>query len=339
MKGGLCCFGEVLLRLAAPAPERLLQSARLAVQVGGAEANVAAALAQFGHQVHMLGTLADNVLGQHALEELRRVGVDTTRLQRGAGRMGLYFFEQGSMRRASEVHYDRADSAFARARAADYDWPTLLQGATRLHLSGVTPALGAECAHTAIAAVQAACAAGLKVSFDGNFRGRLWQLWGGDAATLLRPLMAAADVLFANHRDIALVLGGDFQGLSARQAFRAAAEVAFAAFPRLQCLVATTRQAEGVQQQELGALLALRDGSLLEAAPYVLDGIVDRIGAGDAFAAGFLHGLHSHMDTQAALDFALASGAFKHTVLGDFLRASPAEIEAWRKAEGADVKR
>lgn len=339
MSGPILCFGELLLRLSAPGHERLLQTPRFEVHVGGAEANVGAALAQFGHRVAMLGVVSANALGDAALGELRRLGVDTSRLYRGEGRMGLYFFEQGAVRRASEVVYDRAGSAFALARASDYDWASLLAGGSRLHLSGVTPALGAESARTAIAAAETAQAMGLSVSFDGNFRGKLWQLWGGDAAALLKPLMACADVMFANHRDVALVLGQGFDELNPRAAFLAAAEAAFTAFPRLQHFAATQRLSGGVQQQELGASMALRDGRLIESAPYLLDGIVDRIGGGDAFAAGLLHGLHSGLSPQASLDFALASGAFKHTVPGDISRCSVADIEAWRAGEGADVRR
>lgn len=339
MRGPILCFGEILLRLGAPGFERILQSPRFEVCVGGAEANVAVALAQWGHPAAMLGQVADNPLGSAALGELRRLGVDTSRVLRGAGRMGLYFFEQGAMRRPSEVVYDRAHSAFALAQPQFYDWSGLLAGGARLHLSGVTPALGPDCARSAQAAAQAAVQQGLPVSFDGNFRARLWEAWGGDPAALLRPLMACADVLFANHRDIGLVLGERFSGLAPREAFRAAAEAAFTAFPRLRCFAATQRVAEGVRQQVLGATMALRDGRFLESEPYALEGIVDRVGAGDAFAAGLLHGLHSDMDNQEALDFALACGAFKHTVPGDMLRAGLAEITAWREAEGADVKR
>jgi 2-dehydro-3-deoxygluconokinase len=190
--------------------------------------------------------------------------------------MGLYFFEQGAMRRPSQVVYDRAHSAFALAQPQFYDWSGLLAGGARLHLSGVTPALGPDCARSAQAAAQAAVQQGLPVSFDGNFRARLWEAWGGDPAALLRPLMACADVLFANHRDIGLVLGERFSGLTPREAFRAAAEAAFTAFPRLRCFAATQRVAEGVRQQVLGATMALRDGRVLESEPYALEGIVDR---------------------------------------------------------------
>jgi 2-dehydro-3-deoxygluconokinase len=339
MSAPILCFGELLLRLSAPDHERLLQSPRLDVHVGGAEANVAAGLAQLGQAVEMLGLVPEGVLGDAALGELRRLGVGTSRVLREPGRMGLYFFEQGAIRRPSEVVYDRAGSAFAQAPAARFDWPALLQGGSRLHLSGVTPALGLESARTAIAAARAARAAGLRVSFDGNFRGKLWQAWGGDAAVLLRPLMAEADVLFANHRDIALVLGERFEGLSPTRAFAAAAEAAFTAFPQLQHFAATLRLSEGVEQQQLGALMALRDGQLIEAPAYNLAGIVDRIGGGDAFAAGLLHGLHSDYPPQQCLQFALAAGCYKHTVPGDMNRCSLADVEGWMAAEGADVRR
>ncbi len=339
MNAMIASFGELLLRLAAPGAGRLLQESRFEVHVGGAEANVACALAQFGHPVRMLGVVSDNALGDAALAELRRVGVDVARVRRAAGRMGLYFFEAGAMRRASEVLYDRADSAFARQVAAETDWAGLLAGVDRLHLSGVTPALGVDPARAAQAAVEAATALGIPVSFDGNFRGKLWQVWGGEPARWLRPLMAAADVLFADHRDIGLVLGTDYAGHSGEAAEVAAATDAFAAFPRLRWLTSTSRRASSTRQQVLSARMMSSAGRSWHSGPVELDGIVDRIGAGDAYAAGFLHALHSGHDRQDRLDFALACGAYKHTIPGDILRASVADIRAWMEAASADVRR
>ncbi|WP_257389066.1 PfkB family carbohydrate kinase, partial [Tahibacter caeni] len=155
MRTRILCFGELLLRLASPGRELLLQSPQLQVHVGGAEANVAIALAGFGHRVGCIGTVADNALGRAAVAELRRHDVDTTRLNFAPGRMGLYFLETGALQRPSEVLYDRADSAFARASPDRYDWPALLAGAQLLHLSGVTPALGRAGAEAAIAAARA----------------------------------------------------------------------------------------------------------------------------------------------------------------------------------------
>ncbi len=339
MNARIASFGELLLRLSAPGAGRLLQEPRFEVHVGGAEANVACALAQFGHPVRMLGVVSDNALGEAALADLRRFGVETGRVRRAAGRMGLYFFEAGAMRRASEVLYDRADSAFAQQVGAETDWAGLLAGVDRLHLSGVTPALGEAPARAALAAVAAATALGIPVSFDGNFRGKLWQAWGGEPARWLRPLMAAADVLFADQRDIGLVLGRDYSAHAAEAAELAAARDAFAAFPRLRWLSSTSRQASSTRQQQLSARMRSSAGDGWHSGPVELDGIVDRIGAGDAYAAGFLHALHSGYDPQDRLDFALACGACKHTIPGDILRASVADIRAWMGASTADVRR
>ena len=139
--GKIVCFGELLLRLGAPGRQALLQSPVLDVHIGGAEANVAVSLARFGHDARMVGLVADNVLGEAALGELRRHRVDTRAVQQVAGRMGLYFLTTGAIQRPSEVLYDRADSAFARAGGGTHDWPALLSGADWLHVAGVTPAL------------------------------------------------------------------------------------------------------------------------------------------------------------------------------------------------------
>jgi len=338
MKRTIVCWGELLLRLSAPGHERWLQSPRLEVHVGGAEANVAVGLAGFGQPVAMLGAVADNALGAAALGELRRAGVDTTRVHRAPGRMGLYFFEQGALQRPSEVLYDRADSAFARVPASAWDWSTLLADADHLHVSGITPALGAESAEAALDAVRAARAMGLTVSVDGNYRPKLWQAWGGDAPRLLRALMAEADGLFVNHRDLGLVLGVDLDRGEAVASFASAAVAAFDAFPHLAWMAATTRGAEATQSQSLGAVMIERGGTLHVAPAQRLDGIVDRIGGGDAFAAGVLHGRRRGWAADEVLAFGLAAGAFKHSQPGDALRASEADIRAWQSG-GADVRR
>jgi 2-dehydro-3-deoxygluconokinase len=335
----IACYGELLLRLGAPGRQRLLQSPLLEVHVGGAEANVGVSLAQLGHPVRMIGRVADNPLGQAALGELRRHGVQTGAMQLAEGRMGLYFLTTGALQRPSEVVYDRADSVFARGTAADYDWPALLDGCRWLHLSGVTPALGAEVAETAVAAAQAARAAGLGVSFDGNFRPKLWEAWGGDAPGILHRLMDQADVLFADHRDIAVVLGQAFDQPEAAARNRAAAAAAFAAFPNLRHMACTLRQTYSVDHHGLGAMLLTREGACLEAPTRELPGVVDRIGGGDAFAAGILHGLLSALPDAQTLAFGLAAGCLKHSIEGDFNLASEAEIRALMGEGRLDVRR
>lgn len=333
------CFGELLLRLAAPGRERLLQSPRLEVCIGGAEANVAVSLAQFGHDAAMLSVVADNALGQAAVGELRRHGVDTRLVRAAPGRMGLYFLETGAGLRPSSVLYDRADSAFARAQAEDYDWPAALAGASCLHLSGVTPALGPQGALAALAAAVAARAAGVQVCFDGNFRAKLWQQWGADPSRILRELMGQADLMFADHRDIAVALGHEIRGERFETCVAQAAARAFEAFPHLQRLVCTQREQRDVDHHALSAWLFHRDGSRCHSPPRELAGIVDRIGAGDAFAAGFLHGLASGLNDADSLDFALAAACLKHSLPGDFNLVTIEEVQALVSGGGFHVRR
>jgi len=335
MKGRIVCFGEVLLRLSSPAGQLLLQTPQLDTCIGGAEANVAVSLARFGHQSAMAGTLPGNALGEAARDALRMHGVAVDGLRFAPGRMGLYFLSPGAVLRPSEIVYDRAGSAFARAAADAYDWPALLAGAAWLHVSGVSPAVGAQAAQAVLDAMQAARALDVQVSFDGNYRASLWAARGCDGAEVLRGLLAHADLAFADRRDIALALGQP--GLAEDGRSAEAAQACFAAFPQLQRLAATQRVQHSVGEHQLSATLHTRE-SLVQAGSYAMQGIVDRIGGGDAFAAGLLHGLHSGSSDREALEFALAAAVAKHSIAGDFNLASAAQVEAVRSGR-LDVRR
>jgi 2-dehydro-3-deoxygluconokinase len=337
--GPVICFGEILLRLGAPDGELLLQSPKLHVSVAGAEANVAVGLARLGHAARMASVLPDNPLGHAALAELRRWGVDVGGVRFGRGRMGLYFLAPGAGLRAAEITYDRAGSAFALADPGGWDWDAALTGARRLHVSGVTPAIGPNGASAALGAAAAAVRLGVPVSFDGNYRAKLWADWDGDGPAILGELIAAADLAFVNDQDLGLILGRRFEGADGAERLATAAEAAFAAFPRLQRIAATTRLRHEVARQELGGALYTRDAATVAARTYALSGIVDRIGAGDAFAAGLLHGLMTGMGDQGALDFAVAAACAKHAIRGDFNLASEAEIAAIAAGEVMDVRR
>lgn len=339
MPSRVVCFGELLLRLGAPGNQMLLQTPSLEVHVGGAEANVGVALTRLGQDVAMVSVVPDNPLGEAAVGELRRHGVDTRQVRRAAGRMGLYFMTTGAGLRPGEVLYDRAESAFATTQADSYDWPTLLQGAKWLHLSGVSPALGPQATQATLAAAAAACDMGIKVSFDGNFRPRLWERWGGDAQTILRELFACAHIVFADHRDIGVVLGGEFAQANAPARIEAAAAMAFTAFPRLQYMACTQRTAHSASQHSLGAMLLGRSGTLALAPTRELTGIVDRIGAGDAFAAGVLHGLMEGFDSDTTIRFGLAAGCLKHSIPGDFSPLDAADVMTLMEAGTFDVRR
>lgn len=339
MSGKVVCFGELLLRLAPPGRQLLLQSPLLEVQVGGAEANVAVSLARFGHDARMVGVVPTNPLGEAARGELRRYGVDARAVQALDGRMGLYFLTPGAIQRPSEVLYDRADSAFARAGGGRHDWPALLQAADWLHVSGVTPALGQAAAQGTLEAMRAARAAGVRVSFDGNFRPKLWEAWNGDAPGILRGIMAEADIMFASHRDIEVVLGRTFEQATAQERFAAGAAAAFEAFPHLRRMAATIRVQRNVDHHAMSAITALRDGQLHTTPTYEVTSIVDRIGTGDAFAAGVLHGEIAGMSAADGLHFGMAAACLKHSLPGDFNLVGVGDVMAFLSEGGFDVKR
>ncbi len=336
MMGRFLAFGEIMLRLSPPGRELLMQTPKFDVWVAGAEANVAVALAKLGHDVGFASALPDNDLGRAALTNLRGAGVDTRGIQFRGDRMGLYFVTSGAGMRATEVIYDRAYSSFAETPTEAWDWDTLLAGVDRLHLSGITPALGPVPAASAIAAAEAAAARGIAISFDGNWRGKLWDRWDSDPRGSLTQLVAQADLLFGNHRDIALLLGREFSS-DGEERRREATEAAFAAFPKLQTIASTARHVEHVDLHRLSARIDTRSDHA-QTEEVVLAGIVDRIGGGDAFAAGVLHALRSGGDSAEAARTGLALAALKHSLPGDASLFRQADVDAYL-AGGLDVRR
>ena len=321
--GRIVCFGEMLLRLSPPAGRLLPQASTLDMCAGGAEANVAVSLARLGHAAAMVSTLPDNDLGEIAAGALRMHGVDTAGVRREAGRMGLYFLTPGAVLRPSEIVYDRAGSAFANADPSGYDWDALLSGASWLHVSGISPAVGGRPAQAVLEAMRAARRLGVRVSFDGNYRASLWAARGTAGADALRALMALADLAFANGRDFALLLGRPELAQPEREDEAVAA--AFAAFPHLAGIAYTRRRELTVQQHELRACLRTREHGA-EAGPCRLHEIVDRIGTGDPFAAGILDGLLRGAGPEETAGFGLAAAAAKHSIAGDFNLASREQI-------------
>ncbi|MDP3740285.1 MAG: sugar kinase [Hyphomonadaceae bacterium] len=330
--GRLLCFGEMLVRLTAPAGEMLLQTPQLSAHIGGAEANVAICVSRLGGDAAMATILPDNPLGRAARDELRRHGVDASNVKFGPGRMGLYFLTPGAVTRAPEITYDRTGSAIATAPANSIDWASALKGAEWLHISGITPAISKTAGEATLAAVKAARAANVKVCFDGNYRSKLWEARGETGQAILKQLLEHATLAFIDERDIALVLGVAGADRST------AAKAAFAAFPKLDMIAATTRETHGVNDYSLGATLFARAGSQ-QCPAIALPGVVDRIGAGDAFAGGFLYALMTGVPEAKALAFALHSAAAKHGQVGDASHASEADILALMAGGGFDVKR
>lgn len=336
--GRVVCFGELLLRLSPPGRELPFQSPRLDARFGGAEANVAASLALLGHEAAMVSALSDNAVGHACVAELRRHGVDVQGVRHAQGRMGLYYLTPGALHRPTEVIYDRAGSVFALTRPEEWDWPVLLQGARWLHLSGVNLALGELTTQATLAAVRAAHALGVAVSFDCNHRASLWGARAGQASRLLRELVAEAQVLFAGERDIALLLAAKFPQAEAGERFAAASRLALAEFPRLRLMASTSRRHDDVDTLDLCGQLATRD-AVFSTGLHRLTAVVDRIGSGDAFAAGILHGVLRGMPERDALDFATAAACLKHSVPGDVNLLREADMQAFLSKEGFDVKR
>ena len=330
------CFGELLLRLTAPPRELLLQNGRFDVHIGGAEANVAVGLACLGHRTGMVSRIPANVLGEAAIGYLRRYGVAADGVTAGEGRMGLYFLSLGAGLRPSSILYDREGSSFALAQARDFDWDRLLKGATLLHLSGITPALGQRSADAALAAAEAARARGVKISFDGNYRGQLWGRWGADPKAILGDLIGKADILFVNHRDISLLLGREFSG-EGEERRREAAEAAFGAFPNVQMIASSARHIDDADRHRIAARIDTPDGAF-QTEEVVVAGIVDRIGAGDAFAAGVLHGELTGADRERTARSGLALACLKHSLRGDASLFTHADIDRFLAGE-LDVRR
>lgn len=336
MTGRLVFFGELLIRLTAPGNELLMQSPALSLHVGGAEANVAIGLAHLGHDCAMVSSIPPNALGRGAVAAVRGAGVDCSAVTSHPGRMGLYFLSVGAGLRASEIVYDRAGSSFAATGPENYDFDRLLAGAGLLHLSGITPALGPRSAEAALAAARAAKRLGVPVSFDGNYRAMLWDAWDSDPRAILSELIGTADILFGNHRDLSLVLERAFSG-EGEDRRREAAEAGFAAFPNLRLIASTARHTVTADHHRIAARIDLRDASH-QTADVDVTGIVDRIGAGDAFAAGVLHAYLSGGDARAMAESGLALACLKHSLPGDASRFGQSDIDAFHSG-ALDVRR
>ncbi|EMD84434.1 2-dehydro-3-deoxygluconate kinase [Pacificimonas flava] len=311
----MAAFGEVILRLASPDRRTIVQAQSFGVEVGGAEANVLAGLSALDHDVVLISALPSNSLGDLAAAGLRARNIDLSHVARAEGRMGLYFLEPGQGWRPSRITYDRAGSAFAELDWHNFDFKSAVQGADILHISGITPALGRKSFDAVGALLDAADAVGVPISFDCNYRQKLWSTWNENPRALLEQIISKAEILFGNHRDIAMLLEIEIAGEGVERR-RAAAEVAFDHFPRLQILASTGREVVAADHNHLAARIDTRT-RCAQTEPIDIAGIVDRIGTGDAFAAGVLH---SHLEGDSSETMAstgLALAALKHSLPGD----------------------
>jgi 2-dehydro-3-deoxygluconokinase len=331
-------FGEIMLRLSPPGFERFFQSPVLSAVFGGGEANVAASLAQFGLGSRYITCLPKHAIGEAALRALRAEGIDTRFVARGGDRVGIYYAESGASQRPSTVVYDRAHSSIGEMEPSAVEWDDAMTGASWFHVTGITPALGANAAEATRLAMAAARRAGARVSVDLNYRKKLWT--EAQAQATMRPLMRDVDVVVANEEDLQAVLGIPVAGADVKggtldvAGYRAAAERVTAEFgPKT--VAVTLRESLSASDNGWSAVLwDAATGTLHQSQRYTIR-IVDRIGGGDSFAAGLIYSIVSGRPLPDALRFAVAASALKQTIPGDFNRVTVAEVDALAKGDAS----
>jgi 2-dehydro-3-deoxygluconokinase len=323
-------FGEIMLRLSPPGFERLLQSPQLSATFGGGEANVAVSLAQFGCESHYVTRLPAHAIGDAAVRALRAEGVRTDFIQRGGSRVGIYFAETGASQRGSTVIYDRAASSVSELTPGSVPWADVFAGARWFHCTGITPALGSAVAALTREALEAARRGGVRVSFDLNFRKKLWS--ESAARDTVRPMMPLVDVVIANEEDIQSVLGLEVPetdvtaGTLNLEGYRAVAEEVAKTYGVKQIAV-TLRESHSASDNGWSACLFDSPGGAFHVSQRYDVRLVDRIGGGDSFAAGLIYATLRGDPPDAALRFAVAASALKQTIPGDFNRVSATEVD------------
>jgi 2-dehydro-3-deoxygluconokinase len=321
-------FGEAMVRLAPPNFRRLEQARSLDVQVGGAELNTAVGVARLGRSSAWVSRLTDNPLGRLIANHAREAGVSTEHVVwTKEDRVGVYFLEFGAAPRASSVLYDRKGAAIASIKPGMVDWKKVLAGARWFHVTGITPALSPSAAATTREALSAARTAGLGTSVDLNHRVKLWS--NEEAGKCMSDLMQFTDVLITTEEDTERVFGikgKDYEDVATQTAKRFSLKT-----------VAITLRENPLVWNNTWTGIVYQDGKVLRTRTYQVE-IVDRLGAGDSFAAGLIHGLLDG-DLQKALDWAVATSAIKHSIPGDFAWVTREEIESVVKGGGLRISR
>ncbi len=322
-------MGEIMVRLSTEGNTRFSQSTSFDVVYGGGEANVAVSLANYGHDAYFVSKLPIHEIGQAAVNALRNYGVHTEYIARGGERVGIYYLETGASMRPSKVIYDRAHSAIAEASESDFDFDTIMKEADWFHWSGITPAIS----ETAAVLVEKACIAAKKynvtISVDLNFRKKLWTK--EKAQLIMKPLMQYVDVCIGNEEDAELCLG--FKPTANVEKGETGAEGYFEIFKAMKeefgFKIVTSTLRESYSANHNGWKALLYDGeTFYQSKRYDIEPIIDRVGGGDSYSGGLIHGLLTKQSKQEALEFAVAASALKHTIPGDFNLVSEAEVEA-----------
>jgi len=324
-------FGEIMLRLKPPHWERFFQSPLLEATFGGGEANVAVGLARFGLNVAYVSVIPDNSIGDACIRELRRQSVDTSLMVRKGNRLGIYFLEAGANQRPSIVIYDRSYSAIAEASPGDISWEKVFDGASWFHISGITPAISLSASELSLEAVKKAKEKGIIISCDLNFRKNLWQ-YGKSAPEVMGELAKYVDIAIGNEEDCQKSLGikkdidvesGKFQ----TEKYKELTDKVLGLYSNIKKIAITLRESHSADYNGWSAVLNNRKEFLISK-KYEIHNIVDRVGGGDAFAAGLIYGLNNLHNDKKALEFAVAASCLKHSIPGDLPLISVKEVES-----------
>lgn len=322
-------FGELMLRLAPENYLRFVQSEKYEATFGGAEANVAVSLANFGEEATFVTKLPSHEIGQAAVNSLRKFGVDTSRIVRGGNRVGIYYCEKGASQRPSKVIYDRAHSAIAEAKKEDFDWNRIFEKVEWFHFTGITPALSDETAEICLEACRKAKEKGIVVSCDLNFRKKLWSK--EKAGKVMGELCGYVDYCIANEEDAKDVFGIEADnsdindGKLDREGYVSVAKKLTERF-NFKGVAITLRESRSANDNDWSGML-YTDGKAYFSKKYCMH-IVDRVGGGDSFGGGLIYALLNGYDAQSAIGFAVAASCLKHSVEGDYNMVSVAEVKA-----------
>lgn len=328
-------MGELMLRLSTPGNSRFVQSDSFDVNYGGGEANVAVSLQNYGNEAFFVSKIPANELGQAAINSLRRFGVNTSFVARGGSRLGIYYLETGSSLRPSKVIYDRAHSSISEAMPEDFDFDSIFRDADWFHWSGITPALSKNMSECVRLACIAAKKAGVTISCDLNYRHKLWS--AKEAQEVMCPLMEFVDVCIGNEEDAEKCLGfrpeADIEhGKTDADGYKSIFQGMVKKFG-FKYVVGTLRESFSASHNGWKALIY--DGKeFYESRRYEINPIVDRVGGGDSFSAGIIHGLANGKPMDWTLEFAVAASALKHTIPGDVNMVSLQEVESLMNGNG-----
>ncbi len=343
MNGRVVTLGEIMLRLKPEGVERFFQAPKFEATFGGGEGNVALSLSNYGLDVRFATALPDNPIADACIRFLRGYGVDTSQILRQGERIGIYFLEAGANQRPSNVVYDRAHSSISTAKAEDFDWDEVFDGAGWFHITGITPALSESGAELALAAVKAAQERGVTVSCDYNFRKKLWK-YGKTAPEVMSELVKYVDVGIANEEDCQKSLGVQLSeedvdaavtsGQLETARYEALAKKMFETFPNLKIQAITLRESFSASHNGWSACLYNGEEFFLSRR-YDITDIVDRVGGGDSFAAGLIYGLHTGMAHEDALNYAVAASCLKHSISGDVNLSTVGEVTKLMQGDGS----